>query len=133
MEHLLHELLPVSVAQQLKSGKPILPEMFDEVTILFSDIVSFTRICAAGTAYDVVHMLNSICTHFDDVCSKWDVYKVATIGDAYFLASGVPVRNGDKHTSEICHLSFDLLKTTKTITVRHIPNETLGLRVGVHT
>ena len=107
--------------------------MVDEVTILFSDIVSFTRICAAGTPYDVVFMLNSVCTLFDDVCSKWDVYKVATIGDAYFLASGVPVRNGDRHASEVCHLSSDLLNTAGAITIPHIPEENLKLRIGIHT
>ena len=133
VEHLLHELLPVSVAEKLIIGKTVLPEVFDEVTIFFSDIVSFTRICAAGTPYDVVHMLNLICTLFDEVCSKWDVYKVATIGDAYLLASGVPVRNGDRHASEVCHLSLELLDTAGSISIPHIPQENLKLRIGIHT
>lgn len=84
------------------------PEFFDDVTVFFSDIVSFTQISAAGTPLDVVRMLNMIYTVFDDVCSRHDVYKVATIGDAYFVASGVPVRNGRQHAIEICNMALQV-------------------------
>ena len=85
VESLLMELLPSSVAESLKLGKTIDPENFDECSVFFSDVVGFTRISAAGTPMDVIKMLNSMYTLMDDVSAKYDVYKVATIGDAYFV------------------------------------------------
>ena len=133
MEYLLAELLPLSVVQSLKTGNRIEPETFDEVSIFFSDVVSFTRISAVGTPIDVVRMLNLMYTVFDDIASRFDVYKVATIGDAYFVASGVPTRNGNSHASEICEMAVELLASCKTLTIPHIPDEKLKLRIGIHT
>ena len=127
------ELLPRSITDKLKRGLKVDPETFEEVTIFFSDVVSFTRISAAGTPIDVVRMLNLMYTLFDDISAKFDVYKVATIGDAYFVASGVPIRNGDQHASEICGMALALLKSVGTLTIPHIPSETLKLRIGIHS
>ena len=133
VERLLQELLPKSITESLKRGKKIEPESFDSVTIFFSDIVSFTRISAAGTPMDVVRMLNLMYTVFDDIAAQFDVYKVATIGDAYFVASGVPLRNGDNHASEIGGMALKLLDAVSHLTVPHLPNETLKMRIGLHT
>lgn len=133
MEHLLSALLPKSVAENLKLGHSVQPEFFDQVTLLFSDIVSFTRISAAGTAIDVVRMLNLMYTLFDDISARYDVYKVATIGDAYFVASGVPVRNGEMHAKEVACMALQLLRTVKDLRIPHLPDETLQMRLGIHS
>ena len=132
-EYLLSELLPTSIVKSLKQGKKVEPETFDSVTILFSDIVSFTSISAAGTPIDVVKMLNLMYTVFDEISSKLDVYKVATIGDAYFVASGVPTRNGGRHVVEICKMAVELLEACKTLEIPHLPGQMLRLRIGIHT
>ena len=133
METILQDLLPTSVAEKLKNGLAISPETFERVTIFFSDIVSFTRISAAGTPLDVVRMLNVMYTLFDDIAAMHDVYKVATIGDAYFVASGVPTRNSDKHASEICNMALALIDGIVQCSIPHIPRETLQMRIGIHT
>ena len=133
VELLLQELLPKTVVESLKSGKTVKPETYDTSTIFFSDVVSFTRISAAGTPLDVVKMLNLMYTVFDDTAAKFDVYKVATIGDAYFTVSGVPTRNGDKHASEISKMALDLLEAVSNLPIPHLPEETLKLRIGIHT
>lgn len=133
VEHILEELLPKTIANSLKMGHKINPESFKCVTLFFSDIVGFTRISAAGTPIDVVKMLNDMYTCFDDISAEFDVFKVATIGDAYFVASGVPVRNGDRHAGEICSLALRLLQAVTTLQAPHLPDETLKMRVGIHS
>ncbi len=133
VETILSELLPKSIAEQLALGQRVQPEAFDCVTIFFSDIVGFTHISAQSTPLEIVNMLNSMYTLFDDIAQQFDVYKVATIGDAYMVASGVPIRNGDKHAAEICGMGLALLKAITDFPIHHLPSESLHLRIGLHS
>ena len=59
--------------------------------------------------------------------------KVETIGDAYMVVSGLPVRNGCKHAEEIAIMSLDLLKCANEFKIAHKPERKLQLRIGIHT
>ena len=70
---------------------------------------------------------------FDSVISSYDVYKVETIGDAYMCISGLPNRNGLTHAAEIGSMALDILNVVTTIPIRHMPDQILRVRAGVHS
>ncbi|OWF49608.1 Guanylate cyclase soluble subunit beta-2 [Mizuhopecten yessoensis] len=130
-ETLLYQMLPEKVAIELKNGKTVKAEKFASVTILFSDIVTFTNIAAASTPLQIVSMLNNLYQRFDQSTNKHDVYKVETIGDAYMIVSGVPEVNKN-HAVEVAHFSLDMIREASKV---HSPvnNNPIQIRVGIHS
>ncbi|XP_055331053.1 atrial natriuretic peptide receptor 1-like [Paramacrobiotus metropolitanus] len=129
-EILLH-ILPAAVVEALRKHEKILPEPFDSVTIMFSDIVGFVQFVASVTPYQVIEFLNTVHGLSDKIICDFDVYKVETIGDIYFIVSGLPVRNGITHAAEICYTAVTFLQVFST-KLRSF-DESMAIRIGIHT
>uniref|UniRef100_A0A158P7J9 Guanylate cyclase n=1 Tax=Angiostrongylus cantonensis TaxID=6313 RepID=A0A158P7J9_ANGCA len=136
---LLYRMLPKQVAEKLKLGQSVEPEVFECATLFFSDVVSFTTLAKwirkqkIFYCCQVIGILNDLYTLFDAIIEEHDVYKVETIGDGYLCASGLPLRNGNEHAKEIAEMSFELLRAIKDFRIPHLPNERVNIRVGIHT
>lgn len=105
--------------------------MFDCVSILFADVVTFTEICSRITPMEVVSMLNAMYSIFDTLTERNNVYKVETIGDAYMVVSGAPEKSAN-HADKVCDMALDMVDA---ITDLKDPStgQHLRIRVGVHS
>uniref|UniRef100_A0A671UFR5 guanylate cyclase n=1 Tax=Sparus aurata TaxID=8175 RepID=A0A671UFR5_SPAAU len=130
-ETLLYAMLPRHIANQLKDGKSVEAGDFEVCTILFSDVVTFTNICAACEPIDIVHMLNSMYSKFDRLTNIHDIYKVETIGDAYMVVGGVPVPT-DTHAVRVANFALGMRVAAREVT-NPITGKPIQIRVGLHT
>lgn len=94
-DKLLRSILPDKIADKLKetAGNKAFGEDFENVTILFSDIVGFTKVSSGHSAKEIVKALNDMFSRFDERAKQMGVEKIKTIGDAYMAACGVPEAN----------------------------------------
>nr|XP_023697216.1 guanylate cyclase soluble subunit beta-2-like [Paramormyrops kingsleyae] len=130
-ETLLYAMLPRHVANQLKEGKKVESGEFKVCTILFSDVVTFTNICAACEPIQIVNMLNSMYSRFDRLTNVHDVYKVETIGDAYMVVGGVPVPTSS-HAERVANFALGMRIAAREVT-NPITANPIQIRVGLHT
>ncbi|ETN63420.1 soluble guanylate cyclase gcy [Anopheles darlingi] len=137
-DELLYQMIPKQVADRLRRGENPIDtcEMFNSVSILFSDVVTFTEICSRITPMEVVSMLNAMYSIFDTLTERNNVYKgihsqVETIGDAYMVVSGAPAKE-QNHAEKVCDMALDMIEA---ITDLKDPSTGthLRIRVGVHS
>ncbi|KAL5013480.1 hypothetical protein ScPMuIL_007750, partial [Solemya velum] len=130
-ETLLYQMLPEKVADDLKNGRQVEAEKFEQVTVLFSDIVTFTSIAAACTPMDVVNMLNNLYQRFDKRTNEHNVYKVETIGDAYMVVCGAPTKT-NMHAEPVANFAMDMVDEAAKVN-SPATDKPLQIRVGIHT
>jgi len=129
-DQLLLNILPKPVADRLKNGQRIIVENFPDVTVLFADLVDFTRFAAQHSPPDVLQVLNMVFSIFDQLTDELGVEKVKTIGDAYMAVGGLSLPRSD-HAEAMAELALamraELLKLGEQL---QIP---LHLRIGLHS
>ncbi|XP_007071330.2 guanylate cyclase soluble subunit alpha-1 isoform X1 [Chelonia mydas] len=127
---LLCSIFPGEVAQQLWQGQVVQAKKFNNVTMLFSDIVGFTAICAQCSPMQVITMLNELYTRFDYQCGELDVYKVETIGDAYCVAGGLH-KESETHAVQIALMALKMMELSDEVMSPH--GEPIKMRIGLHS
>ena len=127
-ERLLHSILPSTIAEQLKKSPQTIVKRFEEVSILFADIVGFTILSEKLSPQKVVDILNGLFSKFDDLTDKYQLEKIKTIGDAYMVASGVPEEK-DNHALALFQFAQEMLEAIQTFNQVH--NLTLEIRIGI--
>jgi class 3 adenylate cyclase len=129
-ESLLRNILPGQIIGRLNNGEAVIADRVDEVTVLFCDLVGFTRIASQMTALDLIHRLNSIFSEFDALTQTLGVEKIKTIGDAYMAVAGLPEVRPD-HAETAAELALGMLAALERV------NATSPIRfqarIGMHT
>jgi len=101
-EELLLNVLPEPIAMRLRDEEGPIADAFEEISVLFADVVGFTPLSARLDARETVAVLNEVFTAFDAICQRHDVEKVRTIGDGYMVIAGAPVPRDD-HAIALAH------------------------------
>ncbi|PNW71315.1 hypothetical protein CHLRE_16g649050v5 [Chlamydomonas reinhardtii] len=128
---LLYRMLPADIAADLREGHKVEPISYGEVTILFSDMVGFTNTSAKSTPEEVYVMLNEMYDKFDDVVDDFpDIYKLETIGDAYFLVCNLTTEC-DKHVDVVIDFAIRMQDAARQ--VKNAQGEPVQIRIGIHT
>jgi class 3 adenylate cyclase len=125
-DRLLHSILPQDIAARLRRDPSAIAETHD-VTVVFADVVGFTRVTAELPATTVVELLDGLFTQFDALCRRHGVEKIKTIGDAYMAVAGAPLPDA-AHADAVAEVALGMLDVAASFT--SWPGG-LQLRVGV--
>jgi class 3 adenylate cyclase len=129
-ESLLRNILPETIAEELKKKGVVEPQNIKEATIIFVDIVGFTSYTAKVDAMELVDLLNNIFTEIDQIVEKYGLEKIKTIGDAYMIAGGVPTPK-KTHCIDSANAAIEIVKISNKISEdKSIP---LKIRIGIAT
>ncbi|XP_057373940.1 receptor-type guanylate cyclase Gyc76C-like [Daphnia carinata] len=128
---LLSSIIPSHAANQLVKGLRVKPQVFESVTLLFTNIGNFLQISEISSPHEHIRLLDDIYNIFDSVVQGYHVYKVETVKDTYFVASGLFPRK-NHHTVEAALLALNLLNSIRAYKVPHIPHLAILLRIGMH-
>jgi adenylate cyclase len=133
-EELLGNVLPASIADELKKKGRVQPKYIRAATILFADFQDFTLLAERTEPATLIDLLDQYFTAFDDIMVRHGLEKLKTIGDAYMAVAGVPATDR-RHPINACLAALEMQETVAGIRSRmekmRLP--ALDLRVGVHT
>ena len=129
-DRLLLNVLPAPIGERLKRGEERIVDTIPAATVLFADIVGFTRTAAILPAPELVSRLNDLFTEFDQSAAALGLEKIKTIGDAYMVAGGVPLPD-PTHASRCADLALAMIDHLAAFNARH--GLDWRVRVGLHS
>ena len=137
-ERLLHNVLPQAIVERLK-GRPevmadnfsdIIADSYPDVTVLFADIVGFTKFSEGVSAAVLINVLNDIFSRFDNIAGHWGLEKIKTIGDSYMAAAGLPIPVPN-HAERAANMALDMLEVMDRFNEQS--GYQLNIRIGMST
>jgi class 3 adenylate cyclase len=129
-ERLLLNVLPAPIAARLKQGEEVIADGFPEVTVLFADLVDFTRRSQETTPERVVRVLDDLFSALDQLAERHGLEKIKTVGDAYMAVGGLPEPRPD-HAQAVAEMALEVREEV----ARHLDpgGEPLAVRIGIDT
>jgi len=140
-QDLLSSVMPNEIVERLMNGEENIADAFDEASVMFLDLVSFTTLSATVPPAHLIHLLNAVFSTCDDVVQEHGLTKIKTIGDSYLAVSGLPHVQED-HAQRMANAALDLASRLKDLQVTMPPElgdtswvNTVGdlsIRIGLH-
>ncbi|WP_152047204.1 adenylate/guanylate cyclase domain-containing protein [Aureimonas psammosilenae] len=127
-EMLLRNILPGSVVERLRAGETIIADQFDDVTVMFCDLVGFTSLASRLKTAETLQLLEDIFSRFDALADRYGLEKIKTIGDAYMVVGGIPDPLADS-AGRVLGMASEMAREVHS--TLHGP--ALDIRIGVHT
>ena len=130
-ETLLLNILPSEVAEELKDKGTAAAKYFNNVTVLFTDFVNFTKISETLTAQELIDELHACFKGFDEITGKYHIEKIKTIGDAYLAVSGLP-QEDPLHAEKVVRAAIEIshfMQHRKELR----GDRTFSVRIGIHS
>jgi adenylate cyclase len=128
-DDLLHNILPDAIATRLKGDRSMIADDFPECTVLFADVVGFTPMSAGMSPPQLVGLLNSVFTKFDEFVAELGLEKIKTVGDEYMVAGGVPLPRPD-HAEAVAELA---LRIRDHVADQGFAGHRIALRIGINS
>ena len=125
---ILHNILPKKIAERIKNGEEEIIERYENVTVLFADMVGFTKWSEKKDVNELAKVLTNIFQIFDTLANQFGVEKIKTIGDSYMCAAGLPEPCAD-HAERTANMALAMNEKIS----EAYPNGEIKLRIGIHT
>jgi adenylate cyclase len=129
-EKLMLNILPRPIAERLKRGEKNISGSYPDVTILFSDLVGFTKMSSQVSATDLVKLLNDLFTRFDKRAESLGLEKIKTIGDAYMAVGGLPIPRPD-HANLCADMALGMFQDLQDFNGQN--GSELNMRIGMNS
>jgi len=133
-DNLLLNILPETIAEELKEFGRTTPLKYDLATVMFTDFKGFTKFSEKNSPEDLVALIDHYFSAFDSIIAKHKIEKIKTIGDAYLCASGIPEENPD-HVRNMILAAFEFQEFVNNTSIekQKTTGAHLEMRIGIHT
>lgn len=129
-EELLLSILPQPIAERLHAGETLIADQFEDVSVMFADLVGFTHFSTQKSPTEIVEFLDKIFSKFDQLAQKHGLEKIKTIGDAYMVVGGLPIPCFN-HTQKIAQMALDMQEIMTQFNTK--TGKAFQLRIGINT
>jgi len=129
-ERVLFNVLPSSIAERLKNNQGLIADGYADVTVMFADLVNFTQLTEQMSPEQMVGLLNTVFSGFDELSEKYGLEKIKTIGDAYMVVGGL-TRERPDYVEDMANMAIEMLDFVS----RHpaLVRRSLGIHIGIAT
>ncbi len=129
-ERVLFNVLPSSIAERLKNKQELIADGYADVTVMFADLVNFTQLTEQMSPEQMVGLLNTVFSGFDDLSEKYGLEKIKTIGDAYMVVGGL-TRERQNYAADIANMALEMIDYV----AQHpqLAKRNLGVHIGIAT
>ncbi len=131
-DELLLNILPEEVAEELKQKGTTTARHYDNVTVLFTDFVDFTKAGESMSPQNLIDELHTCFKAFDEIAEKYNIEKIKTIGDAYLAVAGLPTADPE-HAENIVNAAKEIIAFMDNRLAKMGMERTFHVRIGIHS